>query len=274
MKYSKKITEYALLPNKAFPLDARSHFVDVNTAIKAITFDLITTAEESALVENSYKKYYVGQIITTTNDGTYQVTNNANSFYSDIKDYEVCFQFNSDRSQIETIIDKNGLFPAIQLANETNQTYNLYKIRLKTGAYILVEGNKIAAQQRFVISNNNIEWGDIQCYLKPFSGSGGGSSTLSITTNEPLKFDKATSTLSLSLGGGLTKESNGALTLSIDGSSGLKIDSNKRLTLSIDSNSNLFINNNSLSVKGTHYMVNNDSAIGNIPNDNYIYEEL
>ena len=80
MKYSKKITEYALLPNKAFPLDARSHFVDVNTAIKAITSDLITTAEEAALVENSYKKYYVGQIITTTNDGTYQVTNNANSF--------------------------------------------------------------------------------------------------------------------------------------------------------------------------------------------------
>lgn len=272
MKYSKKITEYALLPNKAFPLDARSHFVDVNTAIKAITIDLITTAEEAALVENSYKKYYVGQIITTTNDGTYQVTNNANSFYNDIEDYEVCFQFNNDRSQIETIIDKNRLFPAIQPA-KTNQTPNLYKVLLKTGAYILVDGNKIYAQQRFVIDNNYIKW-DTQCYLKPFSGGGAGSSTLSITANEPLAFDKATSTLSLSLGDGLTKESNGALTLSIDGSSGLKIDSNKRLTLSIDSNSNLFINNNSLSVKGTHYMVNNDSAISNIPNDNYIYEEL
>lgn len=273
MKYSKKITEYALLPNKAFPLDARSHFVDVNTAIKAITLDLITTAEEAALVENSYKRYYVGQIITTTNDGTYQVTNNANSFYSNIEDYEVCFQFNRDCTQIETIIDKNGLFPAIQPAKETDQTPNLYRIRLKTGAYILVDGNKIYAQQRFIIDKNYIKW-DTQCYLKPFSGGGGGSSTLSITANEPLAFDKATSTLSLSLGGGLTKESNGALTLSIDGSSGLKIDSNKRLTLSIDSNSNLFINNNSLSVKGTHYMINDASAMSSIPNDNYIYEEL
>lgn len=273
MKYSKKITEYALLPNKAFPLDARSHFVDVNTAIKAITGDLIATAEEAALVENSYKRYYVGQIITTTNDGTYQVTNNANSFYSDVEDYEVCFQFNSDRTQIETIIDKNGLFPAIQPANKTNQILDLYTIRLKTGAYILVNENKIAAQRGFVISNNDIKW-DTQCYLKPFSGGGSGSSTLSITANEPLNFDKATSTLSLSLGGGLTKESNGALTLSIDGSSGLKIDSNKRLTLSIDSNSNLFINNNSLSVKGTHYIIDNASAMSSIPNDNYIYEEL
>lgn len=270
MKYSKKITEYALLPNKAFPLDARSHFVDVNTAIKEITGDLITTAEEAALVENSYKKYYVGQIITTTNDGTYQVTNNANSFYSDIEDYEVCFQFNNDRSQIETIIDKNELFPAIQPAYETD---HLYRIRLKTGAYILVDGNKIYAQQRFIIDKNYIQW-DTQCYLRPFSGGGGGSSTLSITANEPLKFDKATSTLTLSLGGGLTKESNGALTLSIDSNSGLKIDSNKRLTLSIDSNSNLFINNGSLSAKGTHYMIDNASAMNSIPNDNYIYEEL
>lgn len=270
MKYSKKITEYALLPNKAFPLDARSHFVDVNTAIKAITKDLVTTAEEAALVENSYKKYYVGQIITTTNDGTYQVTNNANSFYSDIEDYEVCFQFNNDRSQIETIIDKNRLFPAIQPA-KTNQIF--YIISLKTGAYILVNENKIATQRGFVISNNDIKW-DIQCYLKPFSGGGGGSSTLSITANEPLAFDKATSTLSLSLGSGLTKESSGALTLSIDSNSGLKIDSNKRLTLSIDSNSNLFINNGSLSAKGTHYMIDDATAISSIPNDNYIYEEL
>ena len=273
MKYSKKITEYAFLPDKAFPLDARSHFVDVNTAIKAITGDLIATAEEAALVENSYKRYYAGQIITTTNSGTYQVTNDVNSFYSDIEDYEVCFQFNSDRSQIETLIDRDGLFPIVQQAIQDNKLLNYYKIYLKTGAHILVNGNKIAAQRGFIISNNDIKW-DTQCYLKPFSGGGGGSSTLSITANEPLNFDKATSTLSLSLGGGLTKESNGALTLSIDGSSGLKIDNNKRLTLSIDSNSNLFINNNGLSVKGTHYMVNNDSAISNIPNDNYIYEEL
>ena len=268
MKYSKKITEYALLPNKAFPLDARSHFVDVNTAIKAITSDLITTAEEAALVENSYKKYYVGQIITTTNDGTYQVTNNANSFYGDIKDYEVCFQFNSDRSQIETIIDKNGLFPAIQDANETNQILNLYTIRLKTGAYILVNGNKIAAQRGFIISNNDIKW-DTQCYLKPFSGGGGGSSTLSITANEPLTFDKATSTLTLSIDSDSALAVSGqGLTLSLGAGLTTK---NNALTLDVDG---LVNNNNSIYVLGNHKTIEKGDAIDAINVNNYIYQKI
>ena len=267
MKYSKKITEYALLPNKAFPLDARSHFVDVNTAIKAITSDLITTAEEAALVENSYKKYYVGQIITTTNDGTYQVTNNANSFYSDIEDYEVCFQFNSDRSQIETIIDKNGLFPAIQDA-KTNQIF--YIISLKTGAYILVNENRIAEQRGFVISNNDIKWDkDIQCYLKPFSGGGGGSSTLSITANEPLAFDKATSTLTLSIdsGSALTVSGQG-LTLSLGAGLTTK---NNALTLDVDG---LVNDNNSIYVLGNHKTIEKGDAIDAINVNNYIYQKI
>ena len=268
MKYSKKITEYALLPNKAFPLDARSHFVDVNTAIKAITQDLITTAEEAALVENSYKKYYVGQIITTTNDGTYQVTNNVNSFYNNIEDYEVCFQFNRDCTQIETIIDKNALFPAIQPANETNQTLNLYKVLLKTGAYILVNGNKIAAQQGFVISNNYIQW-DIQCYLKPFSGGGGGSSTLSITANEPLNFDKATSTLTLSIDSDSALAVSGqGLTLSLG--AGL-ITKNNALTLDVDG---LVNNNNSIYVLGNHKTIEKNGAIDAININNYIYQKI
>lgn len=274
MKYSKKITEYAFLPDKAFPLDARSHFVDVNTAIKAITGDLIATAEEAALVENSYKRYYVGQIITTTNDGTYQVTvtNNANSFYSDIKDYEVCFQFNSDHSQIETIIDKNGLFPATQKANKTNQVLNLYKVLLKTGAYILVEESDIGSQKSFIISNNDIKW-DTQCYLKPFSGGGGGSSTLTINATAPLSFDKGTNTLSLTINqnSGLTINSG----LSINSGPGLTI-SNNQLTLSIDTASNLSMVNNKLSVRGTHYFIGKDNTqtLDGVSNDNYIYEEL
>ena len=268
MKYSKKITEYALLPNKAFPLDARSHFVDVNTAIKAITIDLITTAEESALVENSYKKYYVGQIITTTNDGTYQVTNNANSFYSDIEDYEVCFQFNNDRSQIETLIDRDGLFPIVQQAIQDKKLLNYYKIYLKTGAHILVNGNKIAAQRGFVISNNDIKW-DIQCYLKPFSGGGGGSSTLSITTNEPLKFDKATSTLTLSIDSGSALAVSGqGLTLSLGAGLTTK---NNSLTLDVDG---LVNNNNSIYVLGNHKTIEKGGAIDAINVNNYIYQKI
>ena len=268
MKYSKKITEYAFLPDKAFPLDARSHFVDVNTAIKAITGDLITTAEEAALVENSYKKYYVGQIITTTNDGTYQVTNNANSFYSDVKDYEVCFKFNSDGNQIETIIDKNGLFPAIQPANKTNQTLDLYTILLKTGAYILVSENKIAMQRGFVISNNDIKW-DTQCYLKPFSGGGGGSSTLSITANEPLRFDKATSTLTLSIDNSSALSVSGhGLTLSLGAGLTTK---NNALTLDVDG---LVNDNNSIYVLGNHKTIEKGGAIDAINVNNYIYQKI
>ena len=271
MKYSKKITEYALLPNKAFPLDARSHFVDVNTAIKAITSDLITTAEEAALVENSYKKYYVGQIITTSYYGTYQVTNNVNSFYSDIKDYEVCFQFNNDHSQIKTIIDKNGLFPA-KKKKKRNQIY--YIVSLKTGAHILVNENKITTQRGFVISNNDIQWEDIQCediqcYLKPFSGGGGGSSTLSITTNEPLAFDKATSTLTLSI------DSSSALTVSGQGltlslGAGLTT-KNNALTLDVDG---LVNDNNSIYVLGKHKTIEKGDAIDAINVNNYIYQKI
>lgn len=265
MKYSKKITEYAFLPDKAFPLDARSHFVDVNTAIKAITGDLIATAEEAALVENSYKRYYVGQIITTTNSGTYQVTNDVNSFYSDIEDYEVCFQFNNDRSQIKTVIDKNGLFPAIQDA-KTNQIF--YTISLKTGAYILVNENKIATQRSFVISNNDIKW-NTQCYLKPFSGGGGGSSTLSITANEPLNFDKATSTLTLSIDSGSALAVSGqGLTLSLGAGLTTK---NNALTLDVDG---LVNDNNSIYVLGNHKTIEKNGAIDAINVNNYIYQKI
>ena len=268
MKYSKKITEYALLPNKAFPLDARSHFVDVNTAIKAITSDLITTAEEAALVENSYKKYYVGQIITTTNDGTYQVTNNVNSFYSDIEDYEVAFKLVDNDKQIQTVTDKNGLFPTSQGANKTNQILNLYKIYLKTGAYILVNENKIATQRGFVISNNDIKW-DIQCYLKPFSGGGGGSSTLSITANEPLAFDKATSTLTLSIDSGSALIVSGqGLTLSLGAGLTTK---NNALTLDVDG---LVNNNNSIYVLGNHKTIEKGGVIDAINVNNYIYQKI
>lgn len=268
MKYSKKITEYALLPNKAFPLDARSHFVDVSTAIKAITGDLIATAEEAALVENSYKRYYVGQIITTTNDGTYQVTNNADSFYSNIEDYEVCFQFNSERNQIETIIDKNKLFPAIQPANKTNQILDLYKVLLKTGAYILVNENKITEQRGFIISNNDIQW-DTQCYLKPFSGGGDGSSTLSITANKPLNFDKATSTLTLSIDSGSALAISGQdLTLSLGAGLTTK---NNALTLDVDG---LVNDNNSIYVLGNHKTIEKGGTIDAINVNNYIYQKI
>ena len=47
MSYNRKITEYALLPNGAFPLDARSHFKSFAQANQAISGN-VTTVENSS----------------------------------------------------------------------------------------------------------------------------------------------------------------------------------------------------------------------------------
>ena len=68
MSYNRKLTDYALLPTRAFPLDARSHFENFAVAYEAINNNTITTVEQAA--QESYQKiYYNSQIITTTNSG-------------------------------------------------------------------------------------------------------------------------------------------------------------------------------------------------------------
>lgn len=68
MSYNRKLTDYALLPTRAFPLDARSHFENFAAAYEAINSETITTVEQAA--QESYQKiYYNSQIITTTDSG-------------------------------------------------------------------------------------------------------------------------------------------------------------------------------------------------------------
>ena len=45
MSYNRKITEYALLPNGAFPLDARSHFKSLAEAYKTVIQAEVSTVE-------------------------------------------------------------------------------------------------------------------------------------------------------------------------------------------------------------------------------------
>ena len=70
MSYNRKITEYALLPNGAFPLDARSHFKSLAEAYKTVIQAEVSTVENAHLNKNEGKHFYVGEIITTTIDGT------------------------------------------------------------------------------------------------------------------------------------------------------------------------------------------------------------
>ena len=49
MSYNRKITEYALLPNGAFPLDARSHFKSLAEAYKTVIQAEVSTVENSHL---------------------------------------------------------------------------------------------------------------------------------------------------------------------------------------------------------------------------------
>ena len=66
--YNRKVTEYALLPNGAYPLDARSHFKDFIEAYNKVSADKICAAEDAKIYGND-KLYYIGEIITTTGYG-------------------------------------------------------------------------------------------------------------------------------------------------------------------------------------------------------------
>lgn len=71
--YNLKITDYALQPNRAIPLDGRSHFSSFGEANETITSDKVTAVENAGDITYIQARWYRGQIITTTLSGTYQV---------------------------------------------------------------------------------------------------------------------------------------------------------------------------------------------------------
>ena len=67
MSYNIKLSDYALLPKKSIPLDARSHFPNFAQANKAILGN-VATVETADEIDNDYKQFYVGQIITVLDE--------------------------------------------------------------------------------------------------------------------------------------------------------------------------------------------------------------
>ena len=139
MSYNRKITEYALLPNGAFPLDPRSHFeslVEANDVIRGGEDGNITTVELASENGNEDKRFYVGQIITTTSDGTYQVVATPNIFYDNIPNYTVVFTATNNIGKgaydIKVVIDSNNIFTG----NASSLRYNAEDKPIANGNYV------------------------------------------------------------------------------------------------------------------------------------------
>lgn len=138
MSYNRKITEYALLPNGAFPVDARSHFeslAEANDIIRGGEDGNITTVELASENGNEEKRFYVGQIITTTSDGTYQVVATPNIFYDNIPNYTVVFKVTHYKEyvcDIDVVTDSNNIFTG----NTNSLRYNEQDKSIRNGNYV------------------------------------------------------------------------------------------------------------------------------------------
>ena len=312
MSYNRKITEYALLPNGAFPLDPRSHFeslVEANDVIRGGEDGNITTVELASENGNEDKRFYVGQIITTTSDETYQVVATPNIFYDNIPNYTVVFTATNNIGKgaydIKVVIDSNNIFTG----NASSLRYNaedkpiangnyvrLYTplgsyLRVNVGALSLSESKKIS----FTANLENLKWPK-NCYLIPFGGGGaGGGGALNLNVTSPLHYDVSETKLTLQLDSGspLAVNTSNQLTLSLD-TNALKVDKSSGtakltlniasnapftttngLSLAIDNNGGLKQNsNNELYVEGIHKTVTKTDTVDDIKVNNYIYQEI
>ena len=265
MSYNRKITEYALLPNGAFPLDARSHFESFAEAYKTVIQAEVSTVENAHLNENEGKHFYVGEIITTTIDGTWQVIGpvpkNVNIYFG------------------------KSIFKDVRWGSITSasQIKSLHVIQQDGNYYLCSNDNEILSKLNNVTSYNTSYFKSIlDTNLIPFSGSGGGGGSLSLATIAPLEYENSSGELSLTLNnsGGLTTTDNG-LTLKIDttsGHGGLTISENG-LSLKLAKDSDLSINDKgeldlNLNVIGTHTTIKKTDSVDTIKVNNYIYQEI
>lgn len=269
MSYDKVLIDYSLLPKKAFPLDARSHFEDFETARENI-LGRVCVAEDSFLSNNVDKRYYVGQIITTTHNGTWTVCPEAS-----VTLYLYC----SSASK--------GIFKVAWNAKNENNYMDFYctsetdLVDIKISIYSYENGPLIGEVIEKYINVHAGEWLSKTLSIKetnlvPFSGGFGGGGTLVINTDAPLKYDSSNTKLTLTIDetSPLVVQ-NSKLTLSIDSNSPLSVINNK-LTLNIDTTSELKIVNNKLTLNttGIHSTIEKNQSTENININNYIYQEL
>ena len=250
MSYNIKLSDYALLPKKSIPLDARSHFPNFAQANKAILGN-VATVETADEIDNDYKQFYVGQIITTTTGNTWKVSSPTTftvTLYIDYVNKQVKWGSENDSDIIDSFTVKQ---------------------QVNTNLYAVFDGNdKVTEDFVGQQSSTNL----VTC-LVPFSGSGGGGgATLKLTSTAPINVDNSNNiSLSLDNSSALTVNKDNQLTLSVG--PGIKTVDNQ-ITLSINENSNLSIIDNKLSVSGTHFYQTKNDDNTNIPKNNYIYQEI
>lgn len=248
MSYNIKLSDYALLPKKSIPLDARSHFPNFAQANKAILGN-VATVETADEIDNDYKQFYVGQIITTTTGNTWKVSSPTIftvTLYIDYVNKQV--KWGSENSS--AIIDS-------------------FTVKQVNNLYAIFDGND-QVTNNFTGQPSSVE---LNTCLVPFSGSGGGGgATLKLSGTAPIKVDNSNNiSLSLDTNSALTVNNKNKLTLSVG--PGIKT-VNNQITLSINENSNLNIIDNKLSVSGTHFYQTKNDDDTNVPKNNYIYQEI
>ena len=269
MSYDKVLIDYSLLPKKAFPLDARSHFEDFETARENI-LGRVCVAEDSFLSNNVDKRYYIGQIITTTHNGTWIVCSQVST---------TLYLYCSSASK--------GIFKVAWNAKNENNYIDFYctsetdLVNIKISIYSYENGPLIGEVTEEYRKVHAGEWlsktlSIEETNLVPFSGGSSGGGRLVINTDAPLNYDSSNTKLTLSIDetSPLVVE-NSKLTLSIDNNSPLSVVNNK-LTLNIDTTSDLKIVNNKLTLNtvGIHSTVEKNESTENIKINNYIYQEL
>ena len=261
MSYNRKITEYALLPNGAFPLDARSHFKSLAEAYKTVIQAEVSTVENAHLNENEGKHFYVGEIITTTIDGTWQVVGPV-------------------RNKVDIYFGKNALTD-VRWGSTTSASRitSLHVIQQDGNYYLCSSDNEIVSKLNNVTSDSTSYFKSIlDTNLIPFSGSGsGGGGTLSLIAQEPLNYDSSTSTLSLIYDTKVLKvdNSSGTAKLTLNIASNAPFTTTNGLSLAIDNKGGLKQNsNNELYVEGTHKTIIKTGTVDDIKVNNYIYQEI
>ena len=249
MSYNIKLSDYALLPKKSIPLDARSHFPNFAQANKAILGNVATVATADE-IDNDYKQFYVGQIITTTTGNTWKV--------SSISELTVTLYIDYVNKKVKWGSENNSDIISSFTVNQVN-----------TNLYAVFDGND-KVTENFTGQESSVNL--VTC-LVPFSGSGGGGgATLKLTSTAPINVDNSNNiSLSLDTNSALTVNKDNQLTLSVG--PGIKT-VNNQITLSINENSNLSIIDNKLNVSGTHFYQTKNDDNTNIPKNNYIYQEI
>lgn len=249
MSYNIKLSDYALLPKKSIPLDARSHFPNFAQANKAILGN-VATVETADEIDNDYKQFYVGQIITTTTGNTWKV--------SSPTIFTVTLYIDYVNKQVKWGSENNSAIIDSFTVEQVN-----------TNLYAILDGNDKVTKD-FTGQPSSVE---LDTCLVPFSGSGGGGgATLKLSGTAPINVDNSNNiSLSLDTNSALTVNNENKLTLSVG--PGIKT-VNNQITLSINENSNLSIIDNKLSVSGTHFYKTKSDDDTNVPKNNYIYQEI